>query len=190
MKGVAATTQMTADEFLALPEDWRGRRWQLIDGEVVMNEPTWTHGHAQKTIIVALELWIREAPGRGAVGVPVDVRLDERNVYGPDVVWYREGRAPVHGDTPPYPMPDLAVEVRSPSSWRRDVDVKKPNYEQHGAVELWLVDTTTHVVFIHRRSAPHAARFDVAAERTIGDPLTSPLLPGFVLAVDEIFERG
>jgi Uma2 family endonuclease len=84
-------------------------------------------------------------------------------------------------------MPDLAVEVRSPSSWRRDVRVKKPNYERHGAVELWLVDTTSQIVFVHRRSAPQAPRFDVAPERRVGDPLTSPLLPGFQLAVGEIF---
>lgn len=186
MDAVTATTRMTADEFLALPEDWKGRRWQLIDGEVVMNEPTRMHGHAQKAIIVALELWTREAPARGVVCVPLDVRLNERNVYGPDVTWYREGRAPALDDQPPYPMPDIAVEVRSPSSWRRDVEVKKPNYELHGAEELWLVDTKTHVVFVHRRSEPGAPTFDVSVDLHPGDTLSSPLLPGFELPVDEI----
>jgi Uma2 family endonuclease len=55
MDAVTATTEMTADEFLALPEDWKGRRWQLIDGEVVMNEPTWPHSRAQVAIIFAIE---------------------------------------------------------------------------------------------------------------------------------------
>jgi Uma2 family endonuclease len=152
-----------------------------------MNEPTWMHGHAQKRIIVALELWIGGAEGRGAVGVPVDVRLDERNVYGPDVVWYRHGRVPKLTDQPPYPMPDLAVEIRSPSSWRRDLLVKKPNYEQHGAVELWLVDTTARVVLISRRSAGTAARFDVNVEVGDDEVLTSPLLPGFGLPAADLF---
>jgi len=188
MKSVAATTYMTADEFLALPEDWRGRRWQLIDGEIVMNEPTRLHGHAQKVILFALESWIREADGRGAVCFPLDVRLDARNVYGPDVAWYRAGRDPELGDQPPYPMPDIAVEVRSPSSWRRDVTVKKPNYELHGAGELWVLDTTTHVVIVHRRSVAGAPTYDVIAELHPEDALTSPLLPGFELRVAEIFE--
>lgn len=187
MHRMAATAHMTADEFLALPEDWRGRRWQLIDGDLVVNEPTLTHGHVQKTIIVALELWIREAPGRGTVCVPVDVRLDERNVYGPDVLWYRESRAPALDDRPPYPMPDLAVEVRSPSSWRRDVSVKRPNYERYGAAELWLVDTKAHVVLVFRRSRPDAPRFDMSLELGTSDSLTSPLLPGFELSVAGLF---
>lgn len=187
MKSVTAATRMTADEFLALPEDWRGRRSQLIDGEVVMNEPTWMHGHAQKTILVALELWVREASGRGAVAVPVDVRLNECNVYGPDVVWYRDGRAPGLSDQPPYPMPDLAVEVRSPSSWRRDTTIKKPNYERHGAQELWLVDTKTNVVLVCRRSHSDMPEFDVSFELGQGEALTSPLLPGFELAIGDVF---
>jgi Uma2 family endonuclease len=103
MDGVTATTHMTADEFLAMGEDPDGRRAQLIDGELVMNEPTRLHGHAQKTIIVALELWIREAPGRGVVCVPLDIRLNERNVYGPDVVWYREGAVPASPISPRIP---------------------------------------------------------------------------------------
>jgi Uma2 family endonuclease len=186
MSGVTATARMTADEFLALPVDWRGRRSQLIAGEVVMNEPTARHSHGQKTILVALENWARQAPGRGNVYVPLDVKLNERNVYAPDVAWYRAGRAPGFDDLPPYPMPDIAVEVRSPSSWRRDVGVKKPTYERHGAGELWLVDDVAQVVHVLRRSAPGATAFDVAIDVRPGDTLTSPMLPGFELAVDEI----
>jgi len=187
MKSVAATTYMTADEFLALPEDWRGHRSQLIDGEVVMNEPTARHGHSQKKILVALENWAVESRGRGTVYVPLDVRLDARNVYAPDVSWYRDDRAPGFADRPPYPMPDLAVEVRSPSSWRRDVGIKKPGYERHGAGELWLIDTVAHVVHVLRRSAQGAPRFDISIDLHPGDALTSPLLPGFELPVGEIF---
>jgi Uma2 family endonuclease len=186
MKGVVATTRMTADEFLALPEDWRGRRSQLIDGEVVMNEPTARHSHSQVKILVALENWDLEAPGRGKVYVPLDVKLNGRNVYAPDVAWYRDDRAPGFDDRPPYPMPDIAVEVRSPSSWRRDVGIKKPNYERHGVGELWLIDNVANVVHVLRRSAPGTPRFDISIDLRPGDMLTSPMLPGFELAVDEI----
>jgi Uma2 family endonuclease len=187
MDAVTATAQMTATEFLARPVDPPTQRWELIDGELVMNEPGLIHNDSQGCIYSALRVWVNEARGRGWAGLPLDVQLDERNVYEPDVVWYRDQRAPRRGDTAPFPLPDVAVEVRSPSTWRFDVGAKKANYESHGVAELWLVDTAADVVIIFRRSTAKAPQFDVSLELTTNDKLTSPLLPGFSLPVGEIF---
>jgi len=188
MHAVSATAGMTATEFLALDlTERRSLRRELVDGEVVVHEPTWMHNDSQTTILGSLWTWVREGPARGWVGVPLDVALDERNVHAPDVVWYRDGRVPARSDPPPYPAPDLAVEVRSPSTWRYDIGSKKANYERHGVAELWLVDTAADVVLVFRRSQPKAPQFDVSLELGAGDNLASPLLPGFALAIGQIF---
>ena len=163
------------------------RSHELTLDKLVVSQPTWTHNGAQGCIHASLWQWARGAPNRGAVGLPIDVRFDERNVYCPDVVWYRHSRAPERGDPAPYPVPDLVVEVRSPSTWRYDVGAKKSSYERYGAAEVWLVDTAADVVLVFRRSKPGAPRFDVSLELTSADALTSPLLPGFSLPVGEIF---
>ncbi|MEA2219901.1 MAG: hypothetical protein QOJ35_2527 [Solirubrobacteraceae bacterium] len=187
MDAVTATAHMSAAEFLAIGEDPNGRRWQLIDGELVMNEANFRHGRSQLVIASALEIWVRGAASRGVVAPPIDVRLDDRNVYGPDLVWYREGRAPRLDDAPPYPVPDLAVEIRSPSTWRYDIGAKKANYERHGVAELWLVDTAADVVLVFRRSAAAAPAFDVSLELAATDTLTSSMLPDFALPAGEVF---
>jgi Uma2 family endonuclease len=187
MDAVTAITQMTATEFLDLPPRQTADRWELIDGEIVVSAASWMHGDAQGCIYAALRAWARGAPDRGSAGMPVDVQLDERNVFIPDVVWYRDGRVPGRTDPAPYPVPDLAVEVRSPSTWCYDIGVKKTYYEQHGVAELWLVDTAADVVLTFQRSTPQTHEFDDGAEIQIGDALTSPLLDGFSLAVGEIF---
>jgi Uma2 family endonuclease len=87
----------------------------------------------------------------------------------------------------PQPLPDIAVEVRSPSTWRYDIGPKKRRYEQHGLPELWLVDTDADEVFVFRRSAPDAAEFDVVLQIARGDHLTSPQLPDFELSLDALF---
>ena len=102
-------------------------------------------------------------------------------------MWYAAGRGPGRHDDRPYPVPDVAVEVRSPSTWRFDVGAKKANYESHGVAELWLVDTAADVVLVFRRSTAKAPHFDVSLELTASDTLSSPLLPGFSLPVGEIF---
>ncbi len=187
MGAVGTTGLMTAEEFVALPEPDHGRPWNLVHGEVVVNSSSWDHQQAADAILVALRIWSREQPGRGNAGSVIDVQVDERNVYAPDVWWYAPERVLTSDAVAPYPMPDLAVEVRSSSTWRYDVGAKKDGYERTGLRELWLVDTEARSVLVYRRARPESARFDVALELTEGEALTSPLLPGFALAVREIF---
>ena len=187
MDAVTTAERMTAEEFLALEPLPRSRRRELIDGEVVVSHPTWMHNTAQGRIFFALETWVRGGPARGKVGLPLDVLLDKYNVFVPDIVLYRDGRVPRRTDPPPYAPPDVVVEVRSPSTWRFDVGTKKSMYEHQGVAELWLVDTAADVVLVYRRSKPTAPTFDVSEELDTTATLTSPLLPGFTLAVAEIF---
>ena len=179
--------RMTAEEFIALPVPEHGRPWNLVGGEVVVNEPTPLHAHLQRNLLFALESWLRAGDGRGAVTLPLDVRLDEHNVLAPDILWYSEGRAPGPRDQPPSPLPDLAVEIRSPSTWRYDVGAKKAAYERHGLPELWLLDTAAEAVLVFRRSRPGASSFDVALELGVADVLTSPQLDAFTMAVGDLF---
>jgi len=188
MNAVTAAAQMTAEEFLALPERSTATRAELIDGELVMNEPSRMHNGSQGRIFLALGNWANEAPARGWAALPLDVQIDDRNVHVPDMAWYRDGRMPDRADPAPYPVPDLAVEVRSPLTWRFNIGRKKQNYERHGVGELWLIDTAADVVFVFRRSTPEATHFDVSLDFSPGETLTSPMLPGFELPVARIFE--
>jgi Uma2 family endonuclease len=185
MTAMPVALPITADEYLSLP--YAEQRTQLIAGEVVVTDPLPRHQIAVRDLLTALLDWARAEPGRGELMLPLDVRLDALNVYGPDLLWYAEGRAPGRDGGRPSPLPDLAVEVRSPSTWRYDVGVKKSLYERQGLPELWLVDTESETVLVFRRSEPRAACFDVALEVATGERLASPLLPGFSLAVADLF---
>ncbi len=184
MHGMATVQRMTAQEYLARADETV--RTNLVEGEVVVNEPTPTHQIVLFELLRALDRWVTAESSRGDVSLPLDVLIDERNVYAPDAMWYPPGRAPVRGDQPPSPMPALAVEVRSPSTWRYDIGAKKAAYERNGLHELWLVDTRANELFVFRRSAPQAPTFDIALELGPNDTLTSPLLPGFALVVGDV----
>jgi Uma2 family endonuclease len=181
---MAVAQRMTVTEFLELPE----QRWaNLIEGEVVVNPPRPLHQRIALDLAFALMTWTRAEPGRGEVTTEIAVELDEHNWFGPDVMWYRAGREPGRSEIAPQPMPDIAAEIRSPSTWRYDIGPKMARYEQYGLPELWLVDTAADVVLVYRRSTRQAPTFDVCLELARGDALTSPLLPGFSLPLDELF---
>jgi len=177
---MATAAKVTAAEFLAGEES--NRVHYLLDGEVVVTEATEEHQRRVGVVYFELEAWARAAPDRGTVRLPLDILIDDENVLAADVNWFRPGRRLVQPR--PQSVPDLVVEVRSPSTWRYDVGRKKDHYERGGLPELWLVDHDTVLVF--RRSSPRSDHFDVALELGPGDRLTSPLLPGFALDLAEL----
>jgi Uma2 family endonuclease len=183
-RAMAVAQRMTVEEFFELPDE----RWaSLVDGEVVVNPPRAAHQRVATDLLVALTLWERAHPGRGEATMTLGVVLDDHNYYEPDILWFREGRGPGRSERTLQPMPDLAIEIRSPSTWRYDIGPKKRRYEQHGLPELWLVDTAADEVLVFRRSSARTAEFDVCLEFARGAALTSPQLPGFALALDELF---
>ncbi len=189
MTTMPAAEPMTADEFLALPLDDDGYGYApcLVDGELVVTKPTVEHQETVRRLYHSLGDWIASDSDRGYVIHEIEILIDDLNVYEPDLLWYAEGRRPGRHDLAPYPMPDLAVEVRSPSRRRYDVGPKKAGYERRGLPELWLVDPRVREVLVFRRSRPDAPRFDVSIELGTGDVLESPLLAGFALPLDALF---
>ena len=173
--------RLTADEYLAREDP---RRTELIDGAVVVNEPTVLHQRVVGLIYAALLAWTQSGPGRGTVSLPLDVRLDDATVLAPDVLWFAAQEIDLGAPRAPR-MPDLAVEVRSPATWVYDVGPKRELYERHGLRELWLADTASRTLLIHRRQQAEGG-FDVQAELDAGQQLASPLLPGFAATVGEL----
>ena len=89
MNAMAVGQRMTASEYLA--HEFDEIRSELVAGEVVVEEPLALHQIVVMELLVALHAWASQEPGRGVVSMPLDVKLDERNVVGPDLMWYAEG---------------------------------------------------------------------------------------------------
>lgn len=176
---------MTADEYFEVT--FEGDHMELIDGVMVLDEPRPLHQLVCGRLYAALYIWANEPPGEGLPILPIDVQLTDHDVYGPDVLWFSELRVRAHPDVNDLRLqiPELAVEVRSPSTWQYDIGRKLSVYEASGLSELWLVDTKAETILVYRRSAPEIDHFNVALEVT--ETLSSPQLPGFSLVVAELF---
>ena len=178
---------ITAEEFLAR-EDRVSPREELIDGRIVLSQPDLPHQTVAGRIYVALANWMNEAPGRGMVWLPIDIVIDDYNVLAPDLAWVTEEKVPPPATRLLAVSPDLVVEVRSPSTWHRDIGVKRDLYARHGVRELWLVDGMAASVIVCRLGS---GGLWILGELGPGEALESPLLPHFSLALEALFaERG
>ncbi|MGH9187090.1 MAG: Uma2 family endonuclease [Acidimicrobiales bacterium] len=182
----AARHDVTADEYFALT-DQLPRFTELVDGEVIVNAPSVLHQHIVMGLCRRLLGWIEAGPGRGQCGIPSDVQVDQRNVYAPDIWWCREDRKPGLEAIRLPELPDLAVEVLSPSTRRYDLGNKRARYEALGLPELWIIDPKRQTAMQLRRSSSTLPIFDTWIDIAVDDQLESPQLPDFAVRLADLF---
>ena len=166
---------------------------QLVEGACVVDAPAPAHRLVAGNVFAKLVTFTGATPGRGVAGLALAVTVDSANVYAPDVWWARDGRPDALPDRLDV-VPDLAVEVRSPATWRYDSGPKRRRYGEAGTAELWLVDHQARRIVVHRRSSAASPSsgsdgFDTTLTVVAGELLVSHLLPGFSLDLEEVFRR-
>ncbi len=157
------------------------RRHELIDGVLyVTPSPFNRHGYTVVQILYLLETYRRAHDGFVVGGS--GLYYDEHNYVEPDVLYVRADH--MERVTERYTMdaPDIAVEVSSDSTRRRDLTIKRRLYERTGVGEYWFIDLRNDTMLIHR----HKPGYDQPILLTRHDQLTSPLLPGFAVPVAEV----
>ena len=177
---MATTATMMGAQFDALPYE-EGRRWELIDGELIpVSSPTLDHQEIVFLILAALKRHLE-----GTMGIAshdVEFALSENTRVRPDVwVLLAENAARIDRGKVPIPgPPDIAVEVISASEYSAESIRKVDSYLRHGTREVWQVYPQAQLVltFAQNRGSRKLHYADV---------LTSTLLPGFSMPVSSIF---
>lgn len=171
---------LTPPEFAAVMgrAGWRAPM-ELINGEVVVIPPTGGDASlAQTQLVHRLSAWQDAHAGGGLVLSDVFVRVGDAYL-APDVAWWSAGREPDIGIGAIGDVPDLVIEVLSPSTRENDLGPKRVQYLAAGVQELWLVDPADATVL----GVTPAGDVRLGG----GGELASPLLPGLRLRIADIF---
>ncbi|HEY9174667.1 MAG TPA: Uma2 family endonuclease [Verrucomicrobiae bacterium] len=165
----------TFDETVAeLPES--NLPMELWDGELIRS-PTPVPNH-QRVVSRFFKLLDSFVAGKelGEVFLsPLDVILTPTRVIQPDVFFISKARLKLVTDRVRC-APDLAVEVISQGSWKRDRVENKDPYGQHGVREYWIVDAEAQTIEVF---ALERVAFKLASKAEVGETAASKLLPGF-----------
>jgi len=130
-------------EFLKLEEE----HCQLINGKVIMTPaPTTDH---QKIIRELDRIFMKKVPDAELLFAPVDVFINEHNVFQPDLLYVAEERKEIISKRGIEGAPDLVIEILSPSTMLNDRYNKSAVYFEHGVKELWLVDPNNKTLEVH-----------------------------------------
>lgn len=172
---------LTAEEFYATCELDRA---ELVNGKVIEKmPPNFEHGENAGNIYAALRLYVR-ARGLGRVSVEGGFRLSRNPdvVRSPDVSFVRAERIEnVSRRTFIEGAPDIAVEVVSPGDRATEVEEKVQEYLGAGTLAVWVVYPSARSITVR---TPDEARV-YQHDQVLGG---EPVLPGFEIALSEIFE--
>lgn len=165
-----------------LPES--DQLYEIVDGERVEKVMSAYAGWVAAELHDHLSAYLRGKTVGKSIPEVVFVLDEGRNLRRrPDVAYLSAEKWPVGAPPPPTGdwavVPDVAVEVLSPSNRYEDVLHKLREYFQYGVREVWLVSPSERIVQVF--TSPERLRnFDV------GEQLSSPLIPGWSIPIETL----
>lgn len=134
------TIKLTAKQYFQMGEDPPGVRFELVDGEIEISPgPPVVHAYCITMLGMTLVKYL-EVPLLVLILGHVDIELDEYNVRRPDLLYFSEARRHLAGRDRLRGLPDLAIEVVSPSSGKIDRETKFGEYQRAGIEHYWIID--------------------------------------------------
>ena len=127
---------LVAEEFI----DWLtpDRHADLLDGEIAMHSPVpLRHAKLLNFVDALLRIHVERFDLGMVFREVVAVRLSSRNVFLPDLAFYRKDRLGLQRDDHIDGAPDLAVEVLSPRTAQRDVGTKLTACRRRSRTPRW-----------------------------------------------------
>ncbi len=178
---MAATTFTTGAQFDAMPYD-EGRRWELLNGELIpVSSPTPRHQDIVYEILAALRRYLKQASVVGSAYQDVEFAMSDKDRVRPDVAVVLADKATgLNLDKIPIPgAPDIAIEVISPSERASESHDKVLAYLRNGCTEVWQVYPKSRTVQVHCGGTARSIEWT--------QPVETSLLPGFALQLASLF---
>lgn len=171
-------------DYLELPYD---KRYEIIDGDLHMTPAPLTY-HQKITRNIYLLLW--EYVKKNNLGellfAPVDVVFSNEDIVQPDIVFISKQKESILTEENIQGVPDLIIEVLSPSTRQWDKEIKLKLYEKYGVREYWIVDPEALSVEVYHLIDEGLKLYRSFTQTT---HLRSLLLKNLKILIDAIFKR-
>ncbi len=171
----------TYEEYYQLEDD---QRYEIIDGNLLMAPApdSWHQDWSRKLFRLVDQFVIKKKLGE-VFYAPIDVVLDPQNTVQPDLVFVAAANTSIIQRRAIFGVPDLLIEIVSPSSVRRDRYDKKDLYARFGVKEYWISDPANQSLEILTLKD---ARYELHCAAEIQGKLTSLVLAGLEFDLSQI----
>jgi len=179
--------QWTYDDYARLPND--GWKYEVMRGELYMSPaPRPRHQVISSNLNFELQRFVRERELGKVLDSPIDVILPRGlgTPVQPNILFIHRDNLQIIGETTIDGVPNLVVEILSPSNWIDDRRTKFDVYADAGITEYWIIDPQKESVELYTLLGN---RYELVEKYGLGESGSSQVISGFTVTVDEIFAQ-
>jgi len=171
----------TWEDLWSIPDD--GNLYEIIDGELyVMAPPIPVHQEISKRVFREFDR-VAELGKLGQVYfAPIGVKLSERDIVEPDIIFIARDRLSIIREKMVDGAPDIVLEILSPSTRLKDLNLRATLYARSGVREYWQIDPRHRSVVV--LFLADGAYVPTSAD---GGFARSKVLPGVSISIEGLF---
>ena len=168
-------------------------RLELIKGKIfkMSPAPSTSHQRILRRISQSLGVFLNNHKCEVFIA-PFDVRLPRRSKDDQDIITVVQPDICLVCDKEKIDAkgclgaPDIVVEILSPGNNKKELQNKYEVYEETGVREYWIVSPQDKTFLKYTLSDEQ--KYVASRLLTIGNIVTTPILPGFQLDLEEVFK--
>lgn len=175
----------TYDDYAHLPSHGSDRL-EVIEGELILSPaPNIRHQRISSNLLGILRNHVLQNRLGEVFSAPLDVVFSPTNTFQPDIVFVSTENKGILTAANIQGVPDLLVEIISPSSDRLD-RIRKPQvYAQFGVAHFWIVDPVLDLIEEYVLSGHN---YRLVCERKRNETWTPRLVPTLNITLEEVFQ--
>ena|ERR1035441_8814375 len=178
-------TELEQKYFATDPFFGEEKPYQIIGGEIIMTPMASPfHQEIAGNLSHRLRQFVR-SNRLGKLLHPVEIRFSDDEVYQPDLSFIKQSKIEGVKKDKIETLPDLVIEVLSPSNAYYDLTHKKAVYARYGVAEYWIIDPIEGTIEI-LLNENGLYRTEALLRKPAS--LESDMFPGFSMTVEEVFE--
>jgi Uma2 family endonuclease len=171
--------EWTESDYFNLPDT--NHLIELSEGRIIIKDmPTDEHQKAVMKLSYAIYTFVLEQELGEVRFSPMPVRLWQNKIREPDIIFMSKEHID-RINSKAWGVPDLAVEVISPSNKNDDKVEKFAEYAKAGITEYWIVDPINLIIEIYLLEKD---KYVLKEQKQAGEIVSSTVLEGFKFAID------
>ena len=161
--------------------------YELINGYLMKKSaPKPQHQNISMNLSIEIGTFVKKRGLGKLFTSPIDVFLDDLNAVQPDLVFIPTENQAMITDDGIIGIPDLMIEIISPSSVIRDRVDKKNLYEKLNVKEYWIIDPQYQDIEVY---TIQNGRYELHSGVTMFEgELKSTIFEGFTINLTELFK--